>query len=185
MTRGVLVDRYFDWVCSVVCDGMRSKRMMYRKLLRYLHSKEFVYILEMDGNRAVDGVELRYRFAYQHNYPYSMIDEYFDDKPCSILEMMAALVIRIVDDIMDDPDEDAPTGRWFWDMIDNLGLGNLSDSVFDERYADEVINRFLNRDYEANGNGGLFTVNHRREDMRDVDIWYQMCWYLDYILNKG
>ena len=184
MTREVLVDKYFDWMCSVVCEGKRSKRITHKKLLRYLHNVEFTCIMEMDDNRAGDGVELRYRFAYQHMYPYAMIDEYFDDKPCSILEMMTALVIRIVENIMDDPDESAPTGYWFWNMIDSLGLANLSDSVWNEDYADEIINRFLNREYEPNGEGGLFTVNHCKKDMRDVEIWYQMCWYLDDILNK-
>lgn len=184
MTHEVLVDRYFDWICDVVCDGRRMKRTTHSKLLRYLYDKEFVYILEMDDNRAGDGVELRYRFAYQYGYPYSMIDECFDDKPCSILEMMAALVIRIVEKLADDPNDGVPTGRWFWDMVDNLGLGKLSDSSWDENYVDEVIERFLNREHEPNGKGGLFTVNHCQVDMRSVDIWYQMCWYLDYILNN-
>ena len=183
MNREVLVDRYFDWVCSVICQGRRSKRPKYRKLLRYLYNKEFTYIIDMDGNRAGDGIELRYRFAYQHMYPYAMIDEYFDDKPCSVLEMMAALVLRVVENIIDDQDDTAPAGQWFWDMIDNLGLHMLIDSAWDEDYADEIIDRFLNRDYEPNGEGGLFTVNHRMEDMRNVEIWYQMCWYLDYILK--
>ena len=184
MTRKVLVDRYFNWICDVVCDGRRHKRASYRKLLHYLFNKEFYPIIDMDDNRAGDGIELRYRFAYQHMHSYAMIDEYFDDKPCSILEMMAALVLRIVENIVDDPDNGAPSGEWFWDMIDNLGLGNLSDSVWDEEYADEVINRFLNREYEPTGEGGLFTVKHCRQDMRDVEIWYQMCWYLDYIFRK-
>lgn len=184
MDRRVFVDKYFDWICSVVCDGKRSKRVTHKKLLRHLHEREFVYILEMDDNRAADGVELRYQFAYRHRHPYAMVDEYFDDKPCSILEMMAALVIRFVEDIIDDPEEGATTGQWFWDMIDNLGLGNLSDSAWNEQYADEIIDRFLNREYEPNGKGGLFTVNHCKEDMRNVDIWYQMHWYLNSVLNK-
>lgn len=184
MDRRVFVDKYFDWICDVVCDGKQSKRLTHKKLLRHLHDREFIYILEMDDNRAADGVELRYQFAYRHRHPYAMVDEYFDDKPCSILEMMAALVIRFVENIIDDPEEGATTGQWFWDMIDNLGLGNLSDSAWDKRYADEIIDRFLNREYEPNGKGGLFTVNHCKEDMRNVDIWYQMHWYLNSVLNK-
>ena len=184
MTREVLVDKYFNWMCSVVCDGKRSKRTTHKKLLRYLNSREFVSIMEMDDNRVADGIELRYRFAYQHNYPYAMIDEYFDDKPCSILEMMTALVIRLVDNIMDDPNGEEPTGYWFWNMIENLGLDNLSDSVWNEDYANEVVDTFLYREYAPNGEGGLFTLDHCKDDMRNVEIWYQMCWYLDYILNK-
>ena len=53
----------------------------------------------------------------------------------------------------------------------------MDDIRFDERYVDEVIDIFLNREYAENGEGGLFTVNGY-EDMRTVEIWYQMCWYL-------
>ena len=97
---------------------------------------------------------------------------------CSVLEMMIALSMRCEEQIMDDPDIGNRTGQWFWDMIDNLGLGNMSDSKFDSLYVDEVLQRFLNRDYKRNGEGGLFTINRRGLDMRSVEIWYQMCWHL-------
>ena len=44
---------------------------------------------------------------------------------------------------------------------------------------DDVIKRFLDRDYEPNGKGGLFTIKNCRQDLRKVEIWYQLCWYLD------
>ena len=50
-----------------------------------------------------------------------------------------------------------------------------------EVYAIDVIRRFLNRDYERDGKGGLFTIEHCRYDMRDIEIWYQANWYLDNI----
>ena len=58
----------------------------------------------------------------------------------------------------------------------------MTDAKFDEDYANEVIGRFLNRQYERNGEGGLFTVEHCNRDLRTVEIWYQMCWYLDEIV---
>ena len=39
----------------------------------------------------------------------------------------------------------------------------------------------LNRDYGRDGKGGLFTIEHCRYDMRDIEIWYQANWYLDNI----
>lgn len=179
MTRDFINKQYFDWMYTLVCDGMYSSRVSYRTLLCYLHHQEFVYSIGMDGNRAEDGINLRYRFAYECNYRDAMIAAYLDDRPCSILEMMVALAIRCEEHIMDDPDLGNRTGRWFWDMIDSLGLGTMSDSRFNTRLVDEIIDRFLNREYKPNGEGGLFTVENSRRDMRDVEIWYQMCWYLN------
>ena len=64
-------------------------------------------------------------------------------------------------------------------MIVNLGLGSMDDVKFDKAYVVSVVRRFLNRDYDRNGRGGLFTVEHSRHDMRNVEIWYQANWYLD------
>ena len=83
---------------------------------------------------------------------------------------------------MDDPDVGNRMGQWFWNMIVNLGLGSMSDSRFDAEYTDNVIFRFMDRKYKRNGEGGLFTVERCKSDMRSVEIWYQMNWYLDSIL---
>lgn len=54
----------------------------------------------------------------------------------------------------------------------------MHDGRFDRDYVDEVLSRFLNRDYARNGEGGLFTVRQSGQDMRSVEIWYQMSRYL-------
>lgn len=177
----ILSNEYFNWMYNLVCDSKYSKRSSYRKLLSYLHNREFTYILEMDGNRAEDGKELRYRFLYENGYHNSEMGDYLDDGPCSVLEMMVALVIRCEEHIMDDPEIGNRTGQWFWSMIVNLGLESMSDRYFDEEYVEMVVDRLLNREYDDDGRGGLFTVTHYRQDMRDVDIWYQFMWYLDEI----
>ena len=84
---------------------------------------------------------------------------------------------------MDDPEKDNGLSKWFWTMVDNLGLGSMDDANFDEEYSRFVIFRFLNREYSSNGEGGLFVINNCKYDLREVEIWQQMCWYLDTILN--
>ena len=64
-------------------------------------------------------------------------------------------------------------------MVVSLGLGAMHDANYDPEYVDSVIDRFLDREYESNGEGGLFTVKHTNRDLRTVEIWCQMCWYLD------
>lgn len=181
MNRDILTNEYFNWMCDLVCDKRYCKKLSYRKLLSYLHNRDFIYILDMDGNRSEDGIDLRYRFAYEHNYSYPMVTNYLDDRQCSILEMMVALAIRCEDSIMADSDIGNRTGLWFWSMIKSLGLDHMSDANFDKDAADEIIDRFLDREYEPNGKGGLFTIEHCKYDLRSVDIWYQMMFYLDEI----
>jgi hypothetical protein len=83
---------------------------------------------------------------------------------------------------MDDPDYGNRTGQWFWTMINNLNLSSMSDERFDGEYVDEVISIFLNREYQEDGEGGLFTIEDCEYDMRTVEIWYQLCWYLNTII---
>ena len=63
-------------------------------------------------------------------------------------------------------------------FIKNLGLDDMHDSRFDERQADSVIQRFLNRDYSYDGEGGLIYIPNCQYDLRDMEIWYQMMRYL-------
>jgi len=182
MTKNELKKEYFEWMYQLVCNEKYSKRLSYRKLLTHLHSVEFIYIIDMDSNRAEDGIDLRYRFGYEHKYEHSIIATYLNDRSCSVLEMLTALAIRCEEHIMDDPDIGNRTGQWFWNMIVNLGLGSMCDTKFDKCYLDGVVSRFLNREYKRNGEGGLFTVKHCKNDLRTAEIWYQMCWYLDDIL---
>lgn len=175
MRNHAVINRYFDWMYSLVCGGHPA----YRKLLTHLHNREFYYILEMDGNRASDGIDLRYRFAYENHYDYSMVARYLDDRECSVLEMMVALAIRCEEDNMGDPDIGNRTGQWFSVMLESLGLASMTDDIFDDEYVDNVVDRFLDRKYKRNGEGGLFAVKNGRRDMRNAEIWYQMCWYLD------
>lgn len=96
---------------------------------------------------------------------------YLDNRPCSVLEMLIALAFRCEEHIMTDPDIGNRMGQWFWNMIVSLGLGSMSDSRFDAAYTDDVISRFMNRKYKRNGEGGLFTVERCKYDMRTVEIW--------------
>lgn len=169
MFRNDVNEVYFEWLLELVCEGVYAKRIQYRRLLRWLHKTEFTYSIPMDANRAEDGIDLRGRFGSPD----------LDDTPCSVLEMMVALAIRCEDHIMGDPDIGNRTGKWFWGMITNLKLNQMTDSSFNPEYVDEIIDRLLCRRYAKNGEDSLFTVNRRTEDMRKVDIWYQMCWYLD------
>lgn len=185
MSREDIAQAYFDWMYGIVCDEEYSKYTKYRKLFEYLHDVVFTYTIPMDGNRYEDGISLRYRFGHARNYPDYVIAEAIDDGPCSVLEMMLALAIRCEDTIMDDPDVGNRVGQWFWEMIVTLGLGHMTDDKFDREHAEEVMSRFLNREYERNGEGGLFKINDDSKDMRTIEIWYQMHEYLNEYIEEN
>lgn len=80
---------------------------------------------------------------------------------------------------MDNPDDGNRTGKWFFDMLKSLGLTMMDDSRFDRLTTMDILIRFMRRDYEESGQGGLFTLRYPKFDMRNIEIWYQMMAYLE------
>ena len=171
-------DEYFEWLYNYVCRGRAHENTSYKKLFIFLHQVEFTYTIPNDVNRASDGEDLRYRFAMSKDDD-SIIDILGRDGSCSVLEMMVALAIRCEETIMDDTRYGNRTGQWFWNMMSNLGIAYMTDERFDRRIAEDSIYRFLDRRYDPDGRGGLFYIRNCEDDLRNVEIWAQLCWYLD------
>lgn len=179
MTREAVRDDYFDWMYHMVTDGRYDGPNSYRRLLRYLHNCDFVCSMKSDKDRVYDGTSLRHRFAIRcDKYPYNYIEQSLDG-PCSVLEMMVALAIRCEETIMSDAKLGDRTAFWFWKMINTLGLGGMTDNNYDEIHVDWTVCKFLDRDYEPDGTGGLFKVRGTKYDFRRMTIWKQMCCFLD------
>lgn len=173
VTREDLQHEYFEWIYSMLFGEDGS----YTRLLAELHRIPFRYSIPMDGNREADGINLRYRFGYELGYEGYVIAKDLDVLPCSVLEMMAALAVRC-EEIMERTDNRNLTGEWFRNMLVSLGLADMNNARFDISMVYEIVSRFLDRGYSRNGKGGLFTVA-RKCDMRTVEIWYQMQYWLD------
>ena len=90
--KNEVIDGYFEWMYHLVCKDVNS--LSYRKLLCQLYDTPFEPRIAMDENRAEDGVELRYRFGYEHGLDGATIAGCLDNRDCSVLEMMVALSIR-------------------------------------------------------------------------------------------
>lgn len=113
-------EEYRAWLVNHIDDG---RALVYTELLSLLYETEFTWINQLDENRAADGVMLRGYFQ-DHMLMASMYD-----KPCCVLEMLIALAIKIETDLVSEPGEYEPK-RWFWFMLDNLGLLPYVDSAF-------------------------------------------------------
>ena len=180
--RESINDEYFEWLYGLVCNRRFGEGISFRNILTRLYHTEFEYIIPRDRNRAEDGISLRRRFILINCYEdwYETVMESLDG-PCSVLEMMIALAIRCEENIMDDPRMGDRTRQWFWVMMGSLGLAGMTDDRFDIELADRIVRDFLDRNYKPNGEGGLFTIKRTTDDLRRVEIWYQLLWYLDTI----
>ena len=170
------LSKYLRNIIRLVYDNRFGKP--YNELMFYLYSREFIWSTDvpLDVNRAKDGIALREKYGYPGDP---------NDEPCSVLEMLIALAVRIEDQFKTNYNEGDRTGQWFWIMITNLcndledGLSSLDDDHFNSEVAEFIVNRFLYRQYEYNGEkGALFVVDNPGRDMREVEIWFQMNWYL-------
>lgn len=176
-----LNSEYLEWLKHFVMQGSQSASK-YKDFFNLLHEIEFTYCLPMDENREQDGINLRARFLYEHNYKEENL--YYLENPCSVLEMMVALTLRCEENLAWDPYECGDrTGVWFWKMVSNIGLiGHIEGNNFDSVFVNDKISKCLERNYQPNGRGGFFIVQKAPKDMRDVDIWTQANWYLDKVL---
>lgn len=180
MLSNQLYSDYFAWMYDIVCSEVSES---YLKLFDYLNQTQFTVIIPMDYNRAEDGKNLRHTFAYEKNIPTVYISETFNGLPCSVLEMMVALAKRCEDSIMTNTHYGNRTSVWFWSMIETLGLSDMIDDNFSAIKVGHAMYRFLNRTYEPDGTGGLFKIHDKSKDMRNIEIWYQMHFYLNELMG--
>lgn len=167
-----LENAYFKWLCAKVIQPQQpsTPSLTYWKLLHILHSTEFVWILRGDDNRAEDGIELRGEFIFE-----SKLKAPPDWRAigCSILEMLIAFSRRA----------EFTTGisarEWFWEFLDNLHLSFLNDGAeFNEEDVEDILDGFVWRTYNTDGEGGILPLNNPHKDQRRVEIWYQFSEYL-------
>lgn len=171
-----LDEPYFKWLYSQVCNSrFKNPARTYWSLLRRLYVKEFVWSVANDDNRVEDGRDLRFEFMESHGIE-NDVDVDWLGLGCSMLEMLIGLSRRL------SFEDDGEPREWFWRLLENVDLARYTDMICD-RYTcheeiDRVLDRVIFREYDADGRGGLFPLNHARRDQRDVELWYQLSAYL-------
>ena len=163
---------YFLWLCDLVAPSES-----YTNLLYILYTTPFYWSVHLDDDRNSDG--LRLRDIYMNHSPISNSVPYGNS---SVLEVIIALAITVEDQLMHDPKLGDRTSEWFWMMISNLGLTgkikDFSDSNWDDFNDPKAIKNavyiWLNREYEPNGNGGLFPLKNVTKDQRNVSLLLQI-----------
>ena len=165
--------RYFDWLKSIILPYPGYNH--YDLLVEKLFFIKFSPVIKRDENRADDGLYMRndYKYYTDNN------DAIFEYRPCSILEMLIALSGRMdggVDICV--VNNKLESAAWFWRFIENLGLDKFDNSHYDESRIEIICQKFVERDYDFNGDGGLFPLKNPTEDQRYIEIWSQAQAYL-------
>lgn len=170
-----LNDEYFKWLLGIL--GFKEPMSCrYISMLSYMYYKDFRLtnpIVGHDDNRLTDGFELRAQ--YSNNFTMEDLPQKFDEE-VSVLEVLVAFAVRIDDDIMYDGELHA--SKWFFIMIDNLGMTNFTEDrlglswVIDEE--EQILDIWMSRQYGPDGKGGIFPVKNTAFDQRNVEMWYQM-----------
>ena len=93
-----------------------------------------------------------------------------------MLELLIGLSRRLAFEAEGEP------SIWFWTLLENIGLANYTDdSTLPVRKIDEILDRVIWRLYNKNGSGGLFPLNHTKNDQRKTEMWYQLS---EYVLER-
>ena len=158
---------YFRWLCSLL--DVMVEQDPEALFLWTLYEKPFSFLIAMDENRGKDGVSLREEFAETvWGSPFSL------EMPCTILEVLVALARRIQSLVAVPGRGNDQTVSIFWTMVRNLGLKVKPLEPEDYDRNDRKIETWLDRKYLPNGFGGLFPLEHHKQDQTQVEIWYQM-----------
>lgn len=193
MTNNVEINRdYRDWIITTAtaflkstmeCYGITDYSDYYGLLLNKLYDTEFYSEIEKDENRKSDAFGLRFRFSdTTAKYNYREVYNYLVS-PINLLEIMLSMAIRIDEEIMGDPRYDSNAFMWFYSMLESSKLIKFADFNYEESEVESQILTVLNRTYSPDGEGGLFTIHEAKKDLRKVELWYQMLWYLDEVIK--
>jgi len=173
--NGKIEEIYFSWLYDQIEERRTSEL---ENFIFELHSFPFICLIPNDDNRVEDGIALRSKFADELDYDIPEVP--LAGLPCTVLEMLIALADKL-DFILFDHNKGSQFKSWFWLLIDNLKLQkytNDEDATQKKNFNSIVVNKFVNREYQTNGKGGLFPLDHPSADQRDVEIWYQLMNYI-------
>lgn len=176
---------YFNWLVNAVVT--KEEREQYSMVLMRLFEYEFISYSEYDDNLKENCLLLRDEYCNFSKTAEKLCEIYGDlDFYPTILEVMVYLASRIETTIMSNSDYGDRTSLWFWMMMESLGLIKYDNLHYDESKISQKLENFVERQYEKDGYGGLFTVENRRTDARQTDIWTQaMDFVTDFAKNNG
>lgn len=169
--EGTLDDLYLEWLYEnfVGATSNKNPNTSYWELAKQLYTMPFTWVIQKDSHRAEDGKALRDEFINARDIQDVEIE--FMQFDCNVLEMLIGLAVRASFEDGQEP------GDWFWIFIRHLDLQSFNDRIYNQIVREEVdaiVRRLLDREYDKNGVGGLFPLEHATQDQTQVELWYQL-----------
>jgi hypothetical protein len=165
---------YFNHLVDMVVDK-RHPKVDYIPLLDLLHSLKFEWSIDMDENRASDGAFLRDKWLDSeglYSYKYE-----FEDEKVSVLEVLIGIAERFEYQVGNIMDGDHISER-FWEILRNLDVEKYSAGNYKPLNIKEKVRNWMLRRYKRDGSGSIFPVKKCEKDMREMQIWDQMSFYI-------
>lgn len=173
MTSSIIENSdYFRWLCDEA-GLFKGGMWVYTELIKSLFHKEYTYSFYSDKNRAMAGILLRAHYAQEEGI---FVDDVYPgglDSPCTVLEMLLAIARRLKFDV------GRTTPEWFWELISNLELDRFDDLSFAINCVNDILDKWMNHQYELNGKGSIFPMGDDFTGNTQVmGVWEQMNLYL-------
>lgn len=139
----------------------------YSRLMSDLLTYPFEVIIPEDDSRLKEGAYLRHEFT----------GEDVDLNTVSVIEVLIAFAIRIDREYIGIPQEPHPE-ILLMEFFNNLKLLKYFNENYNEEEVKNIITKFVTRQYNFNGYGGIFPLKHTNIDQRKIQLWNQMTMYL-------
>ena len=161
--RARLIDAYSDYLRP--CDEFDN----YQMLLIQLQNIPFRAIREMDKNQIRRGDEFRERLANKYYIRYNFC------VPVSVLEVLLALADGF-STVLYVPGDQQFEGMCdiFGLFLENLNLLSYDDDNFNCKKVDDIINKWMNLEYNRDGTKGNIVCKPGFNKLKDLDIWMQL-----------
>lgn len=181
MNNEELKTKYLDYLmdrAGLEKDGPDGYSELCKKLMR----SDFLPLIDKDGNRCCECLEIRNDFLD------GMDDTDYDDILtmeegfCATGTMMEILIVlgEKMCFEMADSEYEASTRKWILEMIDNCGLDRYAtNDSYDEQSVDTILYTVIFREIGWDGEGGLFPLFMPQRDQRKLELIGQMNDYLE------
>ena len=168
------MNEYVHWIIYEYLKCPK-KYKVYDDLFLYMHEIDYVYLNQKDHAREEDGLLLREKFVdCKHKFAKT---DHFENTPCSVLEVLAALAYRMDGEWTGDPSDPRPD-TMFMEMLHNLGVLRYKS----EHHTIVRINSWMRGEISYYGEGGVFPLKKKgsriKKDQRGLSLWEQMMCYI-------
>lgn len=138
----------------------------YEDMLKVLWNTPFEVKVGRDVNLLNEANDFRYNHGLRN------------DNPGNCLEILYQLSYKM-DSLLYDGDHGPRYVEWFWLMIKNMGLIIFDNENFNYKEVKRKVDIFSQRKYKPDGKGGPFPLQRPISNMKKVDYWYQLNYYVN------